>query len=153
MANIVTNKFRVKGTEEDVKKFIKFFTTDRIFNVDFNKVIPLVDDNEKEAWGAGIDKNFHNGHCTHCVERHKTHNGMVLDFEINSRWAVPEIAFRKLCVMFPTLNFESIGYEGGFGWKYIMTVLDKPVRTEDDVIFEYSKLTNYDNAVIMREFV
>lgn len=153
MANIVENSLRAYGTPSEIKKFIKFFSVNRTFNIDFNKIIPLVNDDEVETWGARLDYDI-NGGCTHGVLKHIEDDDAMVFFHIFSKWSVPDKAFKKLCVMFPDITIEAHGIEPMMGWKYLMTIQQEPnePRTEDNVVFEYFDFTNYDTVVNMWEF-
>lgn len=156
MSNIVTHRFRIRGDKKEVKNFMKFFADDiRTFNIDFNKVIPLVDGDELKSWGAWMEYDRTNK-CTFNIKKHPISHDekLTVDFEMSTKNSVPEIAFMEMCVLFPNIWFESYGFEPGFAWKYLMTVkeTDKE-RTINDVVFSYSNFTDYDLAVFMRECI
>jgi hypothetical protein len=156
MSNIVTHRFRIRGDKKEVKNFMKFFADDiRVFNIDFNKVIPLVDGDQLKSWGAWMEYD-RVGKCTFNIKKHPiSHDGkLTVDFEMATKNSVPEIAFREMCVLFPNIWFESYGFEPGFAWKYLMTVEETDTeRTINDVKFVYSNFTDYDLAVFMRECI
>jgi len=155
MSNIVTHRFRIRGDKKEVKSFMKFFADDTLqFNIDFNKLIPSNGD-ELNSWGAWMEYDIHKK-CTFNIKKHPlSYDGkLTIDFELMTKNSVPEFIFRELCFAFPNIWFESYGFEPGYGWKYLMTINETGTdRKKTDVVFNYSKFTEYDFAVMMRDYI
>ena len=142
MANIIWHKFRIHGNKKEMAKFMKFIGKER--KIKFESLIPTNNNNWNELWGAYTDGKLMN------LKSIVRGDKKLIEFDLESRWAVPDKAFVELQKQFPMLNFNSYGYEGGMGWKYAMQTDNE---NPSNLVFQYSDITMFDNIVSSREYL